>query len=72
MLRLKDNWLHILRHAWSIRLLALAVVLSAAEVALPLLQGVLPIPTGVFAGLSGLATGGAFAARLLAQKQLRG
>lgn len=63
------EWRKIMRHAWSVRLLVLAFVFSAMEVALPLVQSVLPVPVGVFAALSGLATGGAFVARLLAQKQ---
>ena len=70
--KLNPEWRKILRHAWSIRLLIVAGVLSAAEVALPLIQGILPVPTGVFAALSGLATAGAFVTRLLAQKQFGG
>ena len=38
------------------------------EVALPLADGLLPVPAGVFAALSALTTAGAFVARLLAQK----
>jgi hypothetical protein len=71
-LKLVPNWQRVLRHAWSIRLLILAGVLSGAEVALPLLGGVLPIPTGVFAFLSATAAGGAFVARLVAQKSVSG
>ncbi|TCN30358.1 hypothetical protein [Sinorhizobium americanum] len=59
----------VLRYAWSIRLMILAAVLSGLEVALPLLDGLLPIPAGVFAALSGLTVGGAFVTRLLAQKE---
>lgn len=66
------NWRQILRYAWSIRLLLLAGLLSGAEVALPLLQSVMPVPAGVFAGLSFLATGGAFVARLIAQETVSG
>lgn len=50
--------------------MALAAILSGVEVALPFLPHVLPIPLGAFAALSGLATAGAFAARLIAQKGL--
>lgn len=64
------NWRAVLRSAWSIRLIALAFTLTAAEVALPLLEGFLPIPPGLFAALSGLAGAGAFVARLVAQKEL--
>lgn len=69
-MRLVENWRDVLRHAWSVRLLILAGVLSGAEVALPLLDGLLPIPQGVFASLSGLVVCGAFVARLVAQKGL--
>lgn len=62
------NWRAVLRRAWSVRLMLVAGLLSGAEIALPLLDGLLPIPTGAFAALSGLATCGAFVTRLLAQK----
>lgn len=66
------NWKRVLKHAWSIRLILLAGLLSGAEVALPLLEGILPVHKGVFAGLSFLATGGAFVARLIAQETVSG
>lgn len=66
-MKLVPNWRRVLRHAWSLWLIALAGLLSAAEVALPLVQSHLPIPVGVFAMLSALAAGGGFVARLLAQ-----
>ncbi|WP_242220097.1 hypothetical protein [Shinella zoogloeoides] len=62
------NWRAVLRYAWSIRLIALAGILSGIEVALPLAGDVLPIPTGLFAGLSLLVTAAAFVARIVAQK----
>lgn len=71
-MKLVSDWLNILRYAWSIRLLVLAGVLSGAEIALPLIQDLLPVPRGVFAGLSFLATAGAFIARLVAQKSISG
>lgn len=69
-MKLVYGWRKIVRRAWSIRLMIAAAALSGAEIALPLLDGVLPIPRGLFAALSGLATGGAFLARLIAQKEL--
>ena len=42
------NWRAVLRKAWSARLMLLAALLSGAEVVLPLLGGILPIPTGIF------------------------
>lgn len=62
------NWRAVLRHAWSIRLIILAGFLSGLEIALPLLDGILDIPRGLFAALSGLTTMGAFVARFTAQK----
>lgn len=69
--RLVRDWRKVLRHSWSVRLLGLAFVFSAAEVTLPYLQSVLPLSPGWFGVLSGLATGAAFVARLLAQKQFQ-
>lgn len=69
---LVSNWKRVLKHAWSIRLILLAGLLSGAEIALPLLQAVLPVPAGVFAGLSFAATAGAFVARLVAQETVSG
>lgn len=66
------NWRQILRYAWSIRLILVAGLLSGTEVALPLLQSVLPVPAGVLAFLSFLATAGAFVARLVAQETVSG
>lgn len=62
------NWRDVLRKAWSIRLMVAAGLLSGLEVALPFLEGWLPVPTGTFAALSGITTALAFYARLVAQK----
>lgn len=71
-MRLVPNWRAVLTRAWSVRLMVLAFVLTALEVALPLLDGLLPIPPYTFAALSGLATAGAFVARLVAQNNVSG
>jgi hypothetical protein len=63
-----ENWREILKKAWSLRLMALAAVLSGVEVALPLFQDA--IPRGLFALLSVAAVAGAFVARLVAQKDI--
>lgn len=63
------DWKRILKKAWSIRLMLLAGLLSAVEVALPLFSDAMP--RGVFAALSGLSVGGAFVARLVAQKDMK-
>jgi hypothetical protein len=69
-LMLVAEWRDIVRRAWSIKLIVAAFVLTGFETALPLIDGYIDIPRGVFATASGLATAGAFVARLLAQKDL--
>ncbi|RWO23381.1 hypothetical protein [Mesorhizobium sp.] len=71
-MRVVDNWRAVLKHAWSVRLLFVAAVLSGLEVALPLLHGLLPISPLVFAGLSGICVCGAFIARFVVQEKLSG
>ncbi|PZU93107.1 MAG: hypothetical protein DI527_07615 [Chelatococcus sp.] len=66
------NWKRVLKHAWSIRFIILAGLLSGAEIALPLLQGAIDVPPRLFAGLSFAATAGAFVARLVAQETVSG
>lgn len=65
-MKLAANWSHILRRAWSIRLMILAGLLSGVEVILPMFPDC--CPRGVFAGLSLVIIAGAFVARLAAQK----
>ncbi len=71
-MKLVSNWRAVLKHAWSVRLLLLAGVLSGLEVALPLLDGILPVPPTTFAVLSGLCVCMAFVARLVAQESVSG
>lgn len=67
-MKLVANWRALLRRAWSVRLMIAAGVLSGMEIALPLLDGYLPIPQGAFAALSGIVTAAALVSRLVAQK----
>lgn len=67
-LQLVDNWLAVLKKAWSLRLMVLAGILSGVEVVLPFFSEALP--RGLFAVLSFLTVAGAFVARLIAQKGL--
>lgn len=67
-MKLIPNWRDVFRKAWSIRLAALAALLSGIEIALPFFSDT--FPRLVFAGLSFLATVGAFIARFVAQKEL--
>lgn len=65
-----DNAGQVLRKAWSLRLGALAAVLSAAEVGLPYL---LPDwPPRVAAAAAAFVTLAAMFARILAQPEIRG
>lgn len=66
-MKLLNDWKHVLRKAWSIRLTILAGLLSAAEVILPLFVDTLP--RGIFSILTLIAVAGAFIARLTAQKE---
>lgn len=60
----------VLRRAWSIRFIVLAALFSGVEIALPYLDGLLPIGRGVFAILTFAATVGAFVARIVAQRSV--
>ena len=69
-MRLIENWLKVLRKAWSIRLIVLAGLLSQVEVLLPMFSD--SMPRGLFAGVSLLVTVAAIVARLTAQPKMRG
>ena len=69
-MELYSNWPTILRKAWSIRFMALAVIFATAEAALPALDEVFDIPRGLFALLTILAVVGAGVSRLVAQRSV--
>lgn len=69
-LELGSSWRTVLRKAWSVRLTALAALLTGLEILLPLQPWVF-IPPGIFALLSFLVTIAAFIARLVVQKDVR-
>lgn len=66
------NWPAILRHAWSIRLIRIAALLSGFEVALAIVGPFVPVRPGVFAAVSMLVTMGALIARFVAQSHISG
>lgn len=69
-MKLIDDWRWVVTKAWSLRLAALAALLSGLEVALAVITAYeihTPIPSGMFAALSGLVTVAAFIARFVAQ-----
>lgn len=67
-MRLDQNWRTILRKAWSMRLMGVAIVLSIVEAVLPVFQSA--IPAGIFAGLTAVVVGGAMIARVVWQQDL--
>ena len=65
---LDSNWKRIIKKAWSVRLMVVAAILSGVEVAMPFFANT--VPPGMFAAFSFLAVSSAFAARLVAQKDV--
>lgn len=64
-MRLKPDWKAIFMKAWSIRLAALAAVLTGAEVVVPLFAD--SVPRNLFALLSFITVVAAMVARIVAQ-----
>lgn len=62
------EWKHVLRHAWSLRLAAIAGLFSGAEAILPLFVDA--VPRGVFAGLSMIAALGSSVSRVIDQPKM--
>jgi hypothetical protein len=69
-MRLLPNWRAVLRHSWSVKLIAIAGLLSGLEAAFLVAGNFRGWPAGAFAAVSALTAAGAFVARLLAQKSL--
>ena len=65
-MRLVANYRAVLKHAWSIRLIALCVGLIVLDAVLPYLP--LPVPEGVLQVLAAVIGLAAIAARLVAQR----
>ena len=65
---LYPNWKQIIRKAWSIRFMAMAALLSACEVVLPLYEDT--IPRNIFASLSFFFVTAAFISRIVAQRDV--
>ena len=64
-MQLLPDWKHILTSAWSVWLLATAVVLTGVEMVLPIFE--LSMPRELYAALIGLISAGALLARILVQ-----
>jgi hypothetical protein len=66
-----DDWRRVLRHAWSVRLLALSFVFDGLEAAFAVFADDPPIPRGTFALLSFGTTVLAGVFRFVSQKEFR-
>lgn len=64
-----EDWKRILKKAWSVRLIALAGLLSGCEIILPMYSDV--IPRGAFAILTSIVAVAAMVSRVVVQKKLR-
>ena len=64
-MKLDHDWKRTLRHAWSVRWIALAAVLTGIEVVLPMFGDVMS--RNVFVALSFAATVAAMVSRVLVQ-----
>jgi hypothetical protein len=62
------NWRDVMKHAWSVRFIILAVVLSALDALLPFVG--LPIAPGPLAALSAVSGVMAGIARIVAQRRV--
>jgi hypothetical protein len=69
-MRLADDWRIIVRRAWSIRLMLLAMALSGLEVILPARELFAFLPDRLWALCAVAVTGLAFWARIAAQRGL--
>ncbi len=67
-MQLIDNWKAVAKRAWSMRLIALSAILSAAEVALPYLDD--RFERGTFAVLALVVSFAAGVARVVAQPEV--
>jgi hypothetical protein len=65
-MKLNPDWKRIVKKAWSFKLLAAAALLTACEVALPLVGT--EMPPLLFSGLSGVVIVGAMIMRIVVQK----
>jgi len=65
---LLPDWRVILRRAWSLRLMAVAILLTIAEALLPLVDW---LPDLHYAGLSVAVIVGAMVSRIMSQKNMQ-
>lgn len=66
------DWKLVLRHAWSVRLIVLAGVLTGAEAVLPLFPGLFALEPGSLALITFAIVMAALVARFVAQQSISG
>ncbi len=69
-MKIVTNWLPLLKHAWSIRFIILAGVLTGLEALIPDLPSFLNLTDRQFSAINFAVVTGAFVARLVAQKKV--
>ena len=65
-MKIKSDWRYIAKKAWSMRLMAVAGILTALEVVLPLFVD--SMPRGLFVALNLVVIPGAMISRVVTQK----
>jgi hypothetical protein len=68
---LREDWKKFILKAWSIRIDLLALLLSLAELALPIIDQMIYIPRGVFLTLSMVVGLFSNLAQIISQKEFR-
>lgn len=71
-MKLVHNWRDVLRHAWSVRLILLAGLLTGLEAAMPLMYDVVPVEQSTIAVITLAVVMAAFVARFIAQNSVSG
>ena len=71
-MRLIPDWRKVLRHAWSVRLIVLAGVLTGAEAILPLFPGLFAVEPQTLALVTFVIVMAALVARFVAQQSISG
>lgn len=69
-MKIVSNWQRVVKHAWSIRLIIVAGVLTGLETLVPGLPAYLDISPRLFAAINFAVVSAAFVARLVAQKKV--
>lgn len=71
-MKIVSNWYEIVKHAWSVRLIILAGLLTGLEAVVPDLPAFLNLTDRQFSALNFAVVTGAFVARLVVQKKVSG